>query len=125
MLPNLHRDACDASTGSPHAHTHKASYLQCVVCVTTQVSATTPEPATASDWPWPWPRPTPRRQPPQPPAPAPRMGKPTPSDGNEAYRAGLCVDCRSRCYSAGRPRCNDCHRAWLNLAAPTERNTNA
>ena len=31
------------------------------------------------------------------------------SKRNAAYRSGLCVDCRTRSYSAGRPRCADCH----------------
>lgn len=35
---------------------------------------------------------------------------------NAAYRAGLCVDCRTCPHSAGRPRCADCHRVyWLAL----------
>lgn len=33
---------------------------------------------------------------------------------NAAYRAGLCVDCRTVPYSAGRPRCDECHRAQFN-----------
>lgn len=28
----------------------------------------------------------------------------------QRYRAGLCVDCGMVPYSAGRPRCNTCHR---------------
>jgi hypothetical protein len=36
---------------------------------------------------------------------------PTSPEGNAAYRRGLCIDCRTRRYSAGRPRCNDCHTA--------------
>ncbi|WP_273733365.1 DNA primase family protein [Mycolicibacterium septicum] len=30
-----------------------------------------------------------------------------------AYRNGLCVDCKDREHSAGRPRCEECHRAYL------------
>jgi hypothetical protein len=30
-----------------------------------------------------------------------------------AYRAGLCIDCHTVPYSAGRPRCNPCHTAHL------------
>jgi hypothetical protein len=37
---------------------------------------------------------------------------PTSPEGNAAYLAGLCVDCRSSRHSAGRPRCNDCHTVW-------------
>jgi tRNA(Ile2) C34 agmatinyltransferase TiaS len=29
-----------------------------------------------------------------------------------AYRAGVCVDCRTAPHSAGRPRCNDCHQTY-------------
>lgn len=28
---------------------------------------------------------------------------------HDAYRQGLCVDCRETRYSPGRPRCTDCH----------------
>lgn len=28
----------------------------------------------------------------------------------DAYRAGVCIDCRDRKPSAGRPRCDECHR---------------
>jgi hypothetical protein len=30
---------------------------------------------------------------------------------NERYVAGLCIDCGNEPYSAGRPRCADCHTA--------------
>jgi hypothetical protein len=30
-----------------------------------------------------------------------------------AYLNGQCRDCRKRPHSAGRPRCDECHRAWL------------
>jgi putative DNA primase/helicase len=33
-----------------------------------------------------------------------------PSPQTDAYTSGLCVDCQSVRHSAGRPRCNDCHR---------------
>ena len=32
---------------------------------------------------------------------------------NGAYLGRLCVDCRTEPHSAGRPRCDDCHSAWL------------
>jgi Domain of unknown function (DUF3854) len=32
---------------------------------------------------------------------------------NGAYLGGLCVDCHTEPHSAGRPRCDDCHSAWL------------
>jgi hypothetical protein len=32
---------------------------------------------------------------------------------NGAYLGGLCVDCLTEPHSAGRPRCDDCHSAWL------------
>lgn len=41
-----------------------------------------------------------------------------PADGEDiltldaAYRAGLCVDCRGRRHSAGRPRCDTCHETY-------------
>lgn len=31
---------------------------------------------------------------------------------DEAYRAGLCISCRTAPHSAGRPRCNDCHATY-------------
>jgi hypothetical protein len=39
---------------------------------------------------------------------------PTPAtpEQNAAYVAGLCIDCRQRPHSAGRPRCNGCHAVW-------------
>ena len=39
-------------------------------------------------------------------APATRLGR------HDAYRRGLCVDCRTAPYSAGRPRCKDCHTIY-------------
>jgi hypothetical protein len=38
---------------------------------------------------------------------------PTSPEGNERYRKGLCVHCGLTRYSAGRPRCNQCHAVWL------------
>lgn len=35
--------------------------------------------------------------------------------GNSAYRQHQCIDCRTRPQSAGRPRCEDCHRDYLGL----------
>ena len=31
----------------------------------------------------------------------------------DAYRRGICVDCQTVPYSAGRPRCTDCHNGYL------------
>jgi hypothetical protein len=31
---------------------------------------------------------------------------------NAAYTQGLCIDCRVKPYSAGRPRCQDCYKIW-------------
>lgn len=36
---------------------------------------------------------------------------------HDAYRAGLCIDCRTKKYSAGRPRCSDCHQDHLERQA--------
>lgn len=30
-----------------------------------------------------------------------------------AHRVGLCIACRAEPHSAGRPRCNTCHAAWV------------
>ena len=32
----------------------------------------------------------------------------------DAHRIGLCVDCKNARHSAGRPRCDDCHRDYMN-----------
>lgn len=32
---------------------------------------------------------------------------------HDAYRAGLCCQCRSTRHSAGRPRCNACHIDYM------------
>lgn len=34
------------------------------------------------------------------------------AEQNAAYRAGLCIDCRTAPHSAGRPRCNACHQTY-------------
>lgn len=39
---------------------------------------------------------------------------PATAEQHAAYRAGLCVDCRTVRHSAGRPRCNACHEANVN-----------
>lgn len=31
----------------------------------------------------------------------------------ERYRQGICVDCGGKPHSAGRPRCNQCHDAYV------------
>ena len=33
-------------------------------------------------------------------------------DGHEAYRRGLCRDCRTVWHSPGRTRCDDCHENY-------------
>lgn len=38
-------------------------------------------------------------------------------ESSAAYRAGLCVDCLTEPYSAGRPRCGDCHQHHLERQA--------
>ena len=35
-----------------------------------------------------------------------------PADGHEAYRRGLCVDCKTRWHSPGRTRCDTCHETY-------------
>lgn len=37
----------------------------------------------------------------------------TRDERNARYRAGLCVTCGEKPYSAGRPRCASCHEIWL------------
>lgn len=32
-----------------------------------------------------------------------------PADGHDAYRRGLCVDCKTAWHSPGRTRCDACH----------------
>ena len=39
---------------------------------------------------------------------------PRTDEQNDAYRNGLCIDCKTVRYSAGRPRCNDCHGDYMN-----------
>jgi hypothetical protein len=39
------------------------------------------------------------------------------AEQNAAYIAGLCIDCRAVGYSAGRPRCSNCHAAYVGRAA--------
>lgn len=34
-------------------------------------------------------------------------------DSHEAYRRGLCVDCRECPHSPGRPRCEQCHSTYV------------
>jgi hypothetical protein len=42
---------------------------------------------------------------------------PNEPDGSAAYRKGLCRDCGVKSHSAGRPRCDECHRIYLNVNA--------
>jgi len=37
---------------------------------------------------------------------------------HDAYRHGLCVDCRTAPHSAGRTRCGQCHRRWTTAVIP-------
>jgi hypothetical protein len=103
---------CVSAYRDAHAHAHSGGpqINQTSAPVRHRVTAV------ATDWPWPWPRPTQLQRPPP-------ATQPTPSEGNTAYRAGLCIDCHSRRYSAGRPRCNECHHARLNITTATERTT--
>jgi hypothetical protein len=39
---------------------------------------------------------------------------------NAAYRAGLCVGMCGRRYSAGRPRCNECHAEYASQTTEQE-----
>ena len=39
-------------------------------------------------------------------------------ESNRRYRAGLCVTCGEKPYSAGRVRCDDCHRAHVTPVEP-------
>jgi hypothetical protein len=44
------------------------------------------------------------------------MRSPNPDEGKaraEAYRAGLCVTCKTVPHSAGRPRCEVCHQTHI------------
>ena len=43
--------------------------------------------------------------------------RPGTPEEHAAYIAGLCVDCRTKKYSAGRPRCSDCHQDHLERQA--------
>jgi len=40
---------------------------------------------------------------------------------NDNYRTGLCRDCRDRPPSAGRPRCDECHKIHANVMAGYDR----
>jgi tRNA(Ile2) C34 agmatinyltransferase TiaS len=40
---------------------------------------------------------------------------------DDRYRAGLCVDCGTRPYSAGRPRCEACHKTYQRIMAGYDR----
>jgi putative DNA primase/helicase len=43
----------------------------------------------------------------------------SPGWSDVAYRGGLCRDCGARPYSAGRPRCDECHAAWTCMPQQT------
>lgn len=61
---------------------------------------------------------TPRR------APA-AVGTGAPADGHDAYRRGLCVDCKATWHSPGRTRCDACHDIYagggVGQRTPSER----
>ncbi len=42
----------------------------------------------------------------------------TRDERNARYRANLCVDCGEVEHSAGRPRCDNCHRAHVTPVEP-------
>jgi len=46
---------------------------------------------------------------------------PTQPDGNASYASGLCVDCKAKPHSAGRPRCEGCHRTHINIVSGYDR----
>lgn len=43
------------------------------------------------------------------------------TNGSTAYVNGMCRDCGVRPYSAGRTRCEQCHRTWLTVSAGYDR----
>jgi hypothetical protein len=43
-----------------------------------------------------------------------------PQSKNAAYQAGFCIDGCGRKPSAGRPRCTECHRGYVNTNAGYE-----
>lgn len=47
----------------------------------------------------------------------PEIASPATPQQHDRYRAGLCCDCGDRPPSAGRPRCESCHRAHVNILA--------
>lgn len=40
-------------------------------------------------------------------------GSGVPADESEAYRRGICVDCRTAWHAAGHTRCTTCHDAFV------------
>ncbi|MCV7399772.1 AAA family ATPase [Mycobacterium fragae] len=48
-------------------------------------------------------------------------GKPASMEQHEAYRAGLCIDCKIRKQSAGRTRCDECHTKHERVMAGYDR----
>ena len=51
------------------------------------------------------------------PDPVPVTSDPADDTANTAYRNGMCRDCHTQPQSAGRPRCTDCHKSYLAIAA--------
>ncbi|HSS23988.1 MAG TPA: DUF3854 domain-containing protein [Mycobacterium sp.] len=43
--------------------------------------------------------------------------KSTNAEGNTAYRNGVCIDCKAKPASAGRPRCDECHAIHVRVMA--------
>lgn len=42
-----------------------------------------------------------------------------PADADEAYRRGLCVDCKSAWHGPGQPRCDTCHGVYVRRGRTT------
>lgn len=46
-------------------------------------------------------------------------GTGVPADADEAYRRGLCVDCKSAWHGPGQPRCDNCHGVYVRRGRTT------
>jgi hypothetical protein len=42
-----------------------------------------------------------------------------PADEHEAYRRGICRDCKTAWHAAGQPRCDSCHEEYVRSGRPT------
>lgn len=49
---------------------------------------------------------------------APGVG--VPADAHEAYRRGICRDCRAAWHAPAQPRCDSCHENYLRGGRVTE-----